>query len=193
MLVAGCGTGAELLESRAQRPDWQLTAMDPSAEMLAVAKGRVEEIAAIEWRQAKLEDLGATERFDGALAILVLQSLPDNGAKLNFLATLARSLRPGGQLFLVDLMGPEWSPCKVRCRQPGRVFSGRVPCSNPRKRSPPSARAYIPSVGPDLLPWRMPRASVIPPRFSGPLILRDSCCSGGGDPETTRENGQGSF
>ena len=41
VLVAGCGTGAELLESRAQRPDWQLTAMDPSAEMLAVAKGRV--------------------------------------------------------------------------------------------------------------------------------------------------------
>lgn len=110
VLVAGCGTGAELLESRAQRPDWQLTAMDPSAEMLAVAKQRVGEISAIEWRQAKLEDLGATERFDGALAILVLQSLPDNGAKLNFLSTLARALRPGGQLFLVDLMGPEWSP-----------------------------------------------------------------------------------
>ena len=30
VLVAGCGTGAELLEARAQRPDWRLTAVDPS-------------------------------------------------------------------------------------------------------------------------------------------------------------------
>ena len=72
VLIAGCGTGAELLESRAQRPDWQLMAIDPSAEMLAVAKERVGESSAIEWRQSKLENLGATERFDGALAILVL-------------------------------------------------------------------------------------------------------------------------
>ncbi len=110
VLVAGCGTGAELLESQAQRPDWRLTAIDPSADMLTVAKQRLGDRPGIEWRQAKVEDLGAADRFDGALAILVLQSLPDDGAKLEFLATVARGLHPGGQLFLVDLMGPEWSP-----------------------------------------------------------------------------------
>ena len=38
------------------------------------------------------------------LSVLVLQSLADNGSKLAFLTGLARSLRPGGQLVLVDLM-----------------------------------------------------------------------------------------
>jgi len=35
---------------------------------------------------------------------LVLQSLPDDGSKLAFLTALARSLQPGAQLVLVDLM-----------------------------------------------------------------------------------------
>jgi tRNA (cmo5U34)-methyltransferase len=42
--------------------------------------------------------------------VLVLQSLADDGSKLAFLTALARSLRPGGQLVLVDLMAPERSP-----------------------------------------------------------------------------------
>ena len=29
VLVVGCGTGAELLEARRQRPDWRLTGLDP--------------------------------------------------------------------------------------------------------------------------------------------------------------------
>jgi tRNA (cmo5U34)-methyltransferase len=39
-----------------------------------------------------------------------MQSLPDDGTKLAFLTALARALRPGGQLVLVDLMAPERSP-----------------------------------------------------------------------------------
>jgi tRNA (cmo5U34)-methyltransferase len=43
-------------------------------------------------------------RFAGALSVLVLQSLPDDGSKLAFLTALARCLKPGAQLVLVDLM-----------------------------------------------------------------------------------------
>ncbi len=110
VLVAGCGTGAELLEARAQRTDWRLTAIDPSEEMLAVARRRLPADAGIDWHRSTVEDLGAEGRFDGALSVLVLQSLPDDGSKLAFLTALARSLRPGGQLVLVDLMRPERSP-----------------------------------------------------------------------------------
>jgi tRNA (cmo5U34)-methyltransferase len=109
VLVAGCGTGAELVEARSQRPDWQLSAIDPSAEMLDVAKARLGG-EGIGWQQTTVEAMGVSDRFAGALSVLVLQSLPDDGTKLAFLTALARSLRPGGQLVLVDLMAPERSP-----------------------------------------------------------------------------------
>ena len=117
VLVAGCGSGAELLEARDQRPDWQLTALDPSAAMLALARGRLAGQAGIDWQQASVESLEARARFDGALAVLVLQALPDDGSKLAFLTALARSLRPGGQVVLVDLMQPERSPIQQQLRQ----------------------------------------------------------------------------
>lgn len=113
VLVAGCGTGAELVEARAQRPDWQLTAIDPSAEMLQAAQARVGP-EGIQWHQTTVEQLGEDGRFAGALSVLVLQSLPDDGSKLAFLTALARSLRPGGQLVLVDLMAPERSPLQAQ-------------------------------------------------------------------------------
>ncbi|MEB3173092.1 MAG: class I SAM-dependent methyltransferase [Cyanobacteriota bacterium] len=116
VLVAGCGTGAELLEARAQRPDWQLTAIDPSAAMLAAAQQRLAQQAStaplpeVHWQQTTVEAMQAEAAFDGALSVLVLQSLADDGSKLAFLSALARSLKPGGQLVLVDLMAPERSP-----------------------------------------------------------------------------------
>jgi tRNA (cmo5U34)-methyltransferase len=113
VLVAGCGTGAELLEARNQRPDWRLTAIDPSAEMLEIARRRLGGGDGITWRRSTVEELaeaGDAAGFDGALSVLVLQSLPDDGGKLAFLSALSRTLRPGGQLVLVDLMQPERSP-----------------------------------------------------------------------------------
>ena len=41
VLVAGCGTGAELVEARRQRPDWILTALDPASDMLIEAQRRM--------------------------------------------------------------------------------------------------------------------------------------------------------
>lgn len=116
VLVAGCGTGAELVEARAQRPDWRITALDPSAAMLAEARQRLGS-EGIDWRQARVEDLETRGCFAGALSVLVLQSLPDDGTKLAFLTALARSLEPGGQLVLVDLMAPERSPLQAQVQQ----------------------------------------------------------------------------
>mgnify|MGYP006275176545 FL=1 len=117
VLVAGCGTGADVLEACRQRPDWQLTALDPSDAMLAEARRRLGEGAAVQWRQGTVEALGVEEAFDGALSVLVLQSLADDGSKLAFLTALARSLRPGGQLVLVDLMRAERSPLQPQVEQ----------------------------------------------------------------------------
>jgi tRNA (cmo5U34)-methyltransferase len=108
VLVAGCGTGSELLEAVAQRPDWSLTALDPSADMLEEARQRFGDQPGLQWQQSTVEALvdtpGMAGRFAGALSVLVLQSLPDDGSKLAFLTALARCLKPGAQLVLVDLM-----------------------------------------------------------------------------------------
>ena len=125
VLVAGCGTGAELLEACAQRPDWELTAVDPSAAMLEASRQRLEHAGgsrAIHWQQSTVEELALEASFDGALSVLVLQSLADDGSKLAFLSSLARALKPGAQLVLVDLMQPERSPLQGQVEQAWQLF-----------------------------------------------------------------------
>jgi tRNA (cmo5U34)-methyltransferase len=111
VLVAGCGSGAELLEARRLCPAWSLTALDPSPTMLAIARQKVQDqgdsAAPIRWIEGNVEDLPAQAVFDGAMAVLVLQGLPDDGSKLRFLTSLSRSLRAGAQVVLVDQMQPE--------------------------------------------------------------------------------------
>ncbi|MFM7312146.1 MAG: class I SAM-dependent methyltransferase [Cyanobium sp.] len=127
ILVAGCGTGAELLEACAQRPDWRLTALDPSATMLHAARLRLDRAVpgstgSVQWLQSTVEDLAVEAGFDGALSVLVLQSLPDDGSKLAFLSSLARTLKPGAQLVLVDLMRPERSPLQAQVGEAWQLF-----------------------------------------------------------------------
>ena len=127
VLVAGCGTGAELLEARAQRPDWRLTAVDPSAAMLSTSRQRLESAGfgdsdAVQWQQSTMEELALEASFDGALSVLVLQSLADDGSKLAFLTSLARSLRPRAQLVLVDLMQGERSPLQGQVEEAWQLF-----------------------------------------------------------------------
>lgn len=106
LLVVGCGTGAELSEARRQRPDWMLTAVDPAAEMVAEAKARLGQAAsAVSWIEGPAQSVPGESCFGGAIAVLVLQELADDGSKLDFLAALARLLQPGAPLVLVDLMG----------------------------------------------------------------------------------------
>jgi tRNA (cmo5U34)-methyltransferase len=122
VLVAGCGSGTELLEARAQRPDWQLTGLDPAPAMLDLARRRLGPAAAIHWHQGTVEELDGTARFDGALAVLVLQSLADDGSKLAFLSAMARLLKPGAQVVLVDLMQAERSPLQDQLQLARRGF-----------------------------------------------------------------------
>lgn len=116
VLVAGCGSGAELLAARNLRPDWHLTALDPSAEMLAMARDKLDDPSEepkphqpIQWLQGTVEEGPDAALFDGAIAVLVLQGLPDDGSKRRFLSSLSRSLKPGAQVVLVDLMQQERS------------------------------------------------------------------------------------
>ena len=52
--------------------------------------------------QGTRADLAPAARFDAATAMVVLTHLPDDGAKLHLLRGIARRLKPGAPLLLVD-------------------------------------------------------------------------------------------
>ncbi len=101
ILIAGCGTGREIQEVNLS-PHWQITAFDPSVEMIRQA---VEQYS----NQPNLQLVHGTvaaiekEDFDIATLMLVLHFLSDDGAKLDLLTNMGRRLKAGGQLLLVDI------------------------------------------------------------------------------------------
>ncbi|MEB3193511.1 MAG: class I SAM-dependent methyltransferase [Cyanobacteriota bacterium] len=141
VLVAGCGSGAELLAARQLRPDWHLTALDPSEDMLAMAREKLQLHPSIpdgqgpiQWVQGTVETLSGDPVFDGAMAVLVLQGLPDDGSKRRFLSSLSQSLRPGAQVVLVDQMLPERSSIDqqlITARQVFQRTETAVPVAEP--------------------------------------------------------------
>jgi ArsR family transcriptional regulator len=96
----GCGTGA-VAEALAPFVD-RVVAVDNSREMLAAARDRVGAFDNIELRCGELEDLPLDDHsLDAETLILVLHHLPDPS---RVLAEVARTLRPGGRLLIVDML-----------------------------------------------------------------------------------------
>jgi ArsR family transcriptional regulator len=96
----GCGTG---LVSAALAPFVaRIIAVDSSAEMLKAARGRLEAHENVDVHRGELESLPIDEaRLDFATMMLVLHHLPDPARALN---EVARVLKPGGRLVLVDML-----------------------------------------------------------------------------------------
>ncbi|HEX7118301.1 MAG TPA: metalloregulator ArsR/SmtB family transcription factor [Longimicrobiales bacterium] len=96
----GCGTGqvAEVLARFVGR----VIAVDESPAMLAAARRRLDGVAGVEVRSGRLEALPIDDgRLDVALLFLVLHHVEDPGRAL---AEVARAVRPGGRLVVVDMM-----------------------------------------------------------------------------------------
>jgi ArsR family transcriptional regulator len=95
----GCGTGT-LTETVAPHVR-RVIAVDSSPEMLDAARARLSEASNVEVRQGDLEALpiGSGE-LDAAMLSLVLHYSPDPSRALG---EVARVLRPGGRLLVVDM------------------------------------------------------------------------------------------
>jgi len=107
ILVAGTGTGKEIIDCSQNNPQWSFTGFDPAEPMLSIARKKVN-AASLENRISLVLGLidDITERnFDAATSILVMQFLPDDGTKLNFLKGISEKLKPGALIVLVDLEG----------------------------------------------------------------------------------------
>ncbi|MGV3719595.1 MAG: ArsR/SmtB family transcription factor [Actinomycetota bacterium] len=96
----GCGTGVVT----ATVAPWvrEVIAVDDSAEMLRTARGRLEGVTNVDLRQGELEALPLQEStLDAALLFMVLHYIPDIP---RVLSEVARVLKPGGKLLMVDML-----------------------------------------------------------------------------------------
>ena len=96
----GCGTG-QLTATLAPFVG-RVIAVDASAAMLQAAKKRLQGIENVELRRGDLEALPIDDaRLDAATLALVLHHLPEPWRAL---AEVARVLKPGGRLLIVDML-----------------------------------------------------------------------------------------
>jgi 2-polyprenyl-3-methyl-5-hydroxy-6-metoxy-1,4-benzoquinol methylase len=106
ILVAGCGTGRNAIETRQKFAGAQVLAVDLSRNSLAHAARKTQElgISGIDYAQADILELGATgRRFDLIEAVGVLHHLADPFAGWHVLASL---LKPRG-VMMVGLYSSE--------------------------------------------------------------------------------------
>jgi len=96
----GCGTGQV---SAALAPFVsRIVAVDASAAMLQAARKRLRGLENVDLRRGELEALPIDDqRLDAATLMLVLHHVPEPGKAL---AEVARVLKPGGRLLLVDML-----------------------------------------------------------------------------------------
>lgn len=96
----GCGTGA--LSAALAPFVRRVVAIDDSSAMLGAARKRLRGVANVELKRGRLESLPIEDAtLDAAALTLVLHHLPDPAQALR---EVARVLRPGGRVLIVDML-----------------------------------------------------------------------------------------
>jgi tRNA (cmo5U34)-methyltransferase len=112
ILVVGAGTGMELLTLAQQHPQWQFTGVDPSAEMLTVARERVQDRGwtdRIQLHVGYTHELHEAERYDAATSLLVIHHMPE-GERRELLHHIARRLKSSAPFVVAEMIGDTASP-----------------------------------------------------------------------------------
>lgn len=113
----GCGTGQVCL-ALAPFVD-SVIGVDTAAAMLEAARQRLEDVQNVELRKGELEALPIDDaRLDAATMMLVLHHVP---APERAMAEVARVLKPGGRLILVDMFAHDRESYR---QQMGHVWLG---------------------------------------------------------------------
>jgi len=107
VLDVGCGAGNYTLKLLEQIPNLNVTLIDLSKPMLQRAKERVSQATAGEIRtiQGDIREIHLPDRtFDIILAAAVLHHLRTDAEWRNVFAAFHRALRPGGSVWIFDLI-----------------------------------------------------------------------------------------
>ena len=102
LLDIGCGTGAFLREVKRNHPRLAVTGLDLSAPYLAVTQRRLADWSRVDLREGAAEAMPfEPARFDIVTCIYLMHELPPRTRRA-VAAEIARVLKPGGTLILVD-------------------------------------------------------------------------------------------
>jgi tRNA (cmo5U34)-methyltransferase len=113
LLIVGSGAGEELATLGSSRPRWRFTGIDTSAQMIGLTRDRIERLGLgtrVTLLHGTTDELPPEPAFDAATVALVMHFLAGEEQKLALLQQVARRLRPGAPLVLVDGHGETGSP-----------------------------------------------------------------------------------
>lgn len=113
VLVLGAGGGLELKALALMQPDWCFDGVDPSPEMLDLARTTLGDlISRVNLHQGYIDD-APTEFFDAAVCLLTLHFLSKDVRKQT-LEEIVRRLRPGAAFVVAHHSFPNQDPDKER-------------------------------------------------------------------------------
>ncbi|WP_263834840.1 class I SAM-dependent methyltransferase [Salinibacter sp.] len=109
LLVAGAGTGAEIVRMGQAHSGWRFTAVDPSPAMLDRCRSNVSDAGLenrVEYLDAAVEEMPGARSFDAATSLLVTHFIDGRAATQRYVRGLAERLPPGAPLVWADLHRP---------------------------------------------------------------------------------------
>jgi ubiquinone/menaquinone biosynthesis C-methylase UbiE len=123
VLDVGCGTGALAMETYERvGATGRVYGIDPGPKQIARARFKAERASLpIDFQVGVIEQLAFPDQsFDVVLSTLVMHHLPDDLKRLG-LAEVARVLKPGGRLVIVD-----FKRAQMQQGQPARLGAGSL-------------------------------------------------------------------
>ncbi len=113
LLIVAAGTGAEILELGKTNLSWRFLGVDPAQPMLDLAKKKIQ-AAGLSERvslfNGYVDDLPTERLYEGATVAMVLHFVPDDGGKLKLLSEVAKRLKSGAPLVVMDAHGDLSAP-----------------------------------------------------------------------------------
>lgn len=109
ILVIGAGTGNEILDLSTVNEQWHFTALDPSEDMLDIARSKFKQEGIqqrVNFHHGTISSFESDKKFEVALCFYVMHFISDLSEKKSLLTTIRSHLTSGGDFFIADLMKP---------------------------------------------------------------------------------------
>lgn len=122
ILVLGAGGGLELKVFAELQPQWQFDGVDPSSEMLQLARTTLGPLASRARLHQGYIDTAPLGPFDGATSLLTLHFLP-RAERLETLKQMHRRLKPGTALVVIHHSFPNEGPAQDKWLKRNAAFA----------------------------------------------------------------------